>query len=213
VCHPRGHATPYSANNKDRMVTRVKRITIISIIAALAVIAIVVPITVVFVRKRNMKLDPFVLVPLYIYPNLGAWDPLYEAYVSRVTDPHPRNQTFSTNQRKQCLGEPRYRLHSDCQSSERSRQLAVSKQPLRLRNPESNRLPQCKNDRIRPHDLCDKGHQRSSQGYSDILWLVKLHKFAQQSKQPEEHRSQRNLLRRVTPQLHARGHPVLENHQ
>ena len=73
------------------MVTRVKRITIISIIAALAVIAIVVPITVVFVRKRNMKLDPFVLVPLYIYPNLGAWDPLYEAYVSRETDPHPRN--------------------------------------------------------------------------------------------------------------------------
>lgn len=34
--------------------------------------------------SNNMKAA--ILLPLYVYPNQGAWDPLYEAYIGLRSD-------------------------------------------------------------------------------------------------------------------------------
>ncbi|KAH7395888.1 cell surface spherulin 4-like protein [Cadophora sp. MPI-SDFR-AT-0126] len=46
---------------------------------AVVIIAIVVPVAVMFGKKKNGAPRSDVLVPLYVYPNPGAWDPLFEA--------------------------------------------------------------------------------------------------------------------------------------
>ncbi|TVY15145.1 Spherulin-4 [Lachnellula arida] len=51
----------------------------------LAVIVIVVPIAVMFGRKKPSTPKGTVLVPLYVYPSPGAWDPLLTAITN-----HPR---------------------------------------------------------------------------------------------------------------------------
>jgi hypothetical protein len=48
-------------------------------LAAVVVIVLVVPLAVMFGRKRAPPPPSNVLVPLYIYPDPGAWDPLYTA--------------------------------------------------------------------------------------------------------------------------------------
>ena len=46
------------------------------------ILAIIIPVAVVFSRRKHSKgLASTVLVPLYIYPDTGAWDPLYEVLV------------------------------------------------------------------------------------------------------------------------------------
>jgi hypothetical protein len=51
----------------------------IGVIAAIIIIIIVVPIVVLVPRAANSKLHQSnVILPLYIYPLPGAWDPLYE---------------------------------------------------------------------------------------------------------------------------------------
>jgi len=52
---------------------------IISILLLVVVIVIVVPIAVMFGKKKNGAPRSDVLVPLYVYPSPGAWDPLFEA--------------------------------------------------------------------------------------------------------------------------------------
>ena len=52
---------------------------ILSIVLLVVVTAIVVPIAVMFGRKKNNTPRSDVLVPLYVYPSPGAWDPLFEA--------------------------------------------------------------------------------------------------------------------------------------
>lgn len=47
------------------------------ICAVVAVIVLVVPLSVMFGKKKAHPPPSNVLVPLYIYPDLGAWDPLY----------------------------------------------------------------------------------------------------------------------------------------
>jgi hypothetical protein len=49
-----------------------------------AVIVIVVPIAVMFGRKKPSTPRGTVLVPLYVYPSPGAWDPLFTAYATNI---------------------------------------------------------------------------------------------------------------------------------
>jgi hypothetical protein len=49
-----------------------------------AVIVIVVPIAVMFGRKKSSTPKGTVLVPLYVYPSPGAWDPLFTAYATNT---------------------------------------------------------------------------------------------------------------------------------
>jgi flagellar basal body-associated protein FliL len=52
---------------------------IIAIIVIVVILAIVIPLAVVLPRKnRSHGETSTVIVPLYIYPDVGAWDPLYE---------------------------------------------------------------------------------------------------------------------------------------
>ncbi|KAH8802482.1 Spherulation-specific family 4-domain-containing protein [Xylogone sp. PMI_703] len=52
---------------------------LIWIVLLIIVIAIVVPLAVMFGKKDKMQPHSDVLVPLYVYPSPGAWDPLYTA--------------------------------------------------------------------------------------------------------------------------------------
>jgi hypothetical protein len=49
------------------------------ILLALTLIVIVVPLAVMFGKKKSSPPQSTVLVPLYVYPNPGAWDPLFTA--------------------------------------------------------------------------------------------------------------------------------------
>jgi len=50
--------------------------------AVIIVLAIVIPIAIMFGKKKKTAVPRSgVLVPLYVYPSPGAWDPLYNAYV------------------------------------------------------------------------------------------------------------------------------------
>jgi hypothetical protein len=59
---------------------RFKWSTTIIVLIVVIVIAVVVPLAVVLPRKSaaTKGLKSIVLVPLYIYPASGAWDPLYD---------------------------------------------------------------------------------------------------------------------------------------
>lgn len=46
---------------------------------AVAVIVIVVPLAVMFGKKKSRSLQSTILVPLYVYPHPGAWDPLFNS--------------------------------------------------------------------------------------------------------------------------------------
>ncbi|CZT07757.1 related to cell surface spherulin 4-like protein [Rhynchosporium agropyri] len=75
------HPKPARRNCKSRFCG--VPLWILSLLVSLVVItAIVVPIAVMFGRKKNSS-GPAprsaVLVPLYVYPDPGAWDPLFEA--------------------------------------------------------------------------------------------------------------------------------------
>ncbi|RFU27107.1 hypothetical protein B7463_g9239, partial [Scytalidium lignicola] len=52
---------------------------LIWIVLLLIVIAIVVPLAVMFGKKDKSPPHSDVLIPLYVYPSPGAWDPLYKA--------------------------------------------------------------------------------------------------------------------------------------
>lgn len=58
-----------------------KRFWYISLaVVFLLILAVVIPVAVVFSRRRHPKgLKSTVLVPLYIYPVPGAWEPLHKA--------------------------------------------------------------------------------------------------------------------------------------
>jgi hypothetical protein len=57
-------------------------VSIVCVVAAVVILAIVIPVAVVFSRRKHSHgLASTVLVPLYIYPDPGAWDPLYEVLV------------------------------------------------------------------------------------------------------------------------------------
>lgn len=51
------------------------------VVVIIVLVAVIVPIAVVMSRKHNSYGTPSstVLVPLYVYPEQGAWDPLYNA--------------------------------------------------------------------------------------------------------------------------------------
>lgn len=50
----------------------------------IAVIAIVVPVSVMFGRRKKSAPKSTILVPLYVYPAPGAWDPLFAAYATNI---------------------------------------------------------------------------------------------------------------------------------
>lgn len=55
-------------------------IWVLSIVLLVAVVVvIVVPIAVMFGKKKDGSPRSEVLVPLYVYPAPGAWDPLFQA--------------------------------------------------------------------------------------------------------------------------------------
>lgn len=47
----------------------------------IAILALVLPLAIMFGRKNRKSPPSTVLVPLYIYPDPGAWDPLFTAYL------------------------------------------------------------------------------------------------------------------------------------
>ena len=52
---------------------------------ATAVLAIVIPVAVMFGRKKKAAPPKStILVPLYVYPAPGAWDPLFTAYATNI---------------------------------------------------------------------------------------------------------------------------------
>jgi len=55
------------------------------ILLAVAVVAIVVPLAVMFGKKKGSPPHATVLVPLYVYPSPGAWDPLFTAVARHPT--------------------------------------------------------------------------------------------------------------------------------
>ncbi|RDL38735.1 uncharacterized protein BP5553_03075 [Venustampulla echinocandica] len=54
------------------------------VLLGVAIIVIVVPVAVMFGRKKHIQKSS-VLVPLYVYPDPGAWDPLYDAIEKNPT--------------------------------------------------------------------------------------------------------------------------------
>jgi hypothetical protein len=48
-------------------------------LAAVVVIVIVVPLAVMFGKKRGPPPRSSALIPLYVYPDPGAWDPFFAA--------------------------------------------------------------------------------------------------------------------------------------
>lgn len=54
------------------------------LLLSLAVIALVVPLAVMFGKKKTATPRSDVLVPLYVYPSPGAWDPLLAAYATNI---------------------------------------------------------------------------------------------------------------------------------
>jgi hypothetical protein len=66
------------ANRKSKKVLGLPQY-LLWILLAVAVLALVIPLAVMFGRKKARTPDSSILVPLYIYPSPGAWDPLYTA--------------------------------------------------------------------------------------------------------------------------------------
>ncbi|KAL2074258.1 hypothetical protein VTL71DRAFT_8036 [Oculimacula yallundae] len=79
------HSSEYDNSKRPRRNCKTKfcgvPVWILSLVLLVVITAIVVPIAVMFGRKKNNGGAPksTVLVPLYVYPNPGAWDPLFEA--------------------------------------------------------------------------------------------------------------------------------------
>jgi hypothetical protein len=59
---------------------RIKYISIISVVIFLAILALIISLAVILPKRTKLPkgLASTVLVPLYIYPLDGAWEPLYE---------------------------------------------------------------------------------------------------------------------------------------
>lgn len=81
---PELHSSEYETSERPRRNCKAKLcgvpIWLISILLLIVVVVIVVPIAVMFGRKKNGAAPRSeVLVPLYVYPSEGAWDPLFEA--------------------------------------------------------------------------------------------------------------------------------------
>ncbi|KAG9234923.1 Spherulation-specific family 4 [Amylocarpus encephaloides] len=74
---------------------RFKCWSIISVVLLVIILAVVIPIAVIFSRRSSTVkgIKSTVLVPLYIYPSPGAWDPLYKV----VTDNPNQNFTIILN--------------------------------------------------------------------------------------------------------------------
>lgn len=81
------HTQPNRMEAPDKVLRRSSRrskwcITISSIVIAAVLLAIIVPVAVIFSQKRQPRdFVTTVLVPLYIYPDPGAWEPLFDACV------------------------------------------------------------------------------------------------------------------------------------
>jgi len=68
--------------SRESKVTYSRKYRLWIVIAVIIVLAIVIPIAIMFGRKKKAAVPRSgVLVPLYVYPSPGAWDPLYNAYV------------------------------------------------------------------------------------------------------------------------------------
>jgi hypothetical protein len=53
---------------------------LICILLAIAVLAVVIPVAVMFGKKKKASTPKStVIVPLYVYPTPGAWEPLFTA--------------------------------------------------------------------------------------------------------------------------------------
>ena len=83
ACRPQHFAT---MKGNDAITSRVlrrksKRFWYFSLaIVLLLILAVIIPVAFVFSQRRHPKgLKSTVLVPLYIYPVPGAWEPLHEA--------------------------------------------------------------------------------------------------------------------------------------
>jgi hypothetical protein len=63
--------------NRHIKVPASRRTLIWTTLTAVAILALVVPLAVMFGRKHKAPPKVSVLVPLYVYPFPGAWDPLY----------------------------------------------------------------------------------------------------------------------------------------
>ena len=82
---PQTHQTLMEALKRsiNRKTRRSRRCIYISVAAVfLGIIAIVTPVALVFSRFDHSRgISSTVLVPLYVYPNPGAWKPLYDVLV------------------------------------------------------------------------------------------------------------------------------------
>ncbi|RMZ88306.1 hypothetical protein DV736_g4461, partial [Chaetothyriales sp. CBS 134916] len=70
---------------KQNTRSKCRRISLISVVVVAALLVLIIPLAIILPRKgRPHGLPSSVLLPLYIYPSPGAWDPLHE-----VLDSHP----------------------------------------------------------------------------------------------------------------------------
>lgn len=67
----------HKADSKPKA-RRVVRL-LLSIVFAITILAIIIPLAVMFRKKKATPPKANVLVPLYVYPSPGAWDPLFTA--------------------------------------------------------------------------------------------------------------------------------------
>lgn len=67
----------------SRKKTKRLRLVIAAIVVLAVIVAIVVPIGIILSKKKAkapaLVFGSTVIVPLYIYPDANAWDPLYKA--------------------------------------------------------------------------------------------------------------------------------------
>jgi hypothetical protein len=71
--HPRA-----SASRRRARILGIPRYLFFALLTV-AVVALVVPLAVMFGRKKSGSPRSNVLIPLYVYPSPGAWDPLFTA--------------------------------------------------------------------------------------------------------------------------------------
>lgn len=68
------------------MVLSRRGIILQSTIIVIAVVVIIAPLAVILAMSKVSLPKSAILVPLYVYPAPGAWEPLHEAYVAIALD-------------------------------------------------------------------------------------------------------------------------------
>jgi hypothetical protein len=76
----------YPRVDQSSKVSRRRKQLLWTLLAAITVLAIVIPLAVMFGKKKKTPPQKSsVLVPLYVYPAPGAWEPLFTAYATNIS--------------------------------------------------------------------------------------------------------------------------------